>query len=304
MPLKIKLMATAALLASLLGFSILTAAPALAYSGRHQANPPNITVIRHRFGNRGFGLAFGYYRLMSPQTGATTALTPQASTVAQQASPAVVYINAYKNVPTYSVEYTQAADGTIQVNQTQTGTVNQEISSGSGFFITSGGYILTNKHVVSDATNTYMVNYNNTEIPAQVIYRDPNYDLAIVKVDGNNYPTLPLADSSGVTVGENVVAVGNALGRITDYATQGTVTALSQNITVDGDNGSAENLQNVLQTNAKLYPGDSGGPLLDLNGKVIGVNTATTVGSRFASAGFSIPINTAKSVISAAGITM
>ena len=294
---------------------LLAAAPALAFgppawfSFRPTANfsvGTNVPGIRFMFGARGSGLGLGMYRRQAAPGAATGAtLTSDGQTVATQASPAVVYINAYQNVPTYDITYTQDGDQ-LFMTKTQTGTASQEVSSGSGFFITANGYILTNNHVVADTTATYQVSYSNNmaQAVANVVYRDPADDLAIVKIDGSNFPTLSLGDSSGLTVGQTVISIGNALGRFTNYTTEGVITALDQTVTVNGDNGDSETLTNAIQTNARLYPGDSGGPLLNTSGQVIGLNTATMMGGRRYSLGYCIPINAAKAAIAAAGITL
>lgn len=224
------------------------------------------------------------------------------STLVAQASPSVVSIDGYKDVPVYTRRYIRRSDGTTAMTRTQVGTQKQKVSSGSGFFITANGYLLTNKHVVADTSAAYTVNYTGTsEVAAQIVYRDPDNDLAIVKIDGDNYPTIQLGDSSVLTVGERVVGIGNALGRFTDSVSSGAIVALGQDIVVGGNDGTSEKLTDVIETSAKLYPGDSGGPLLDPSGNAIGINTATTLGGRTI-AGYSIPINVAKSVIAKAGI--
>jgi serine protease Do len=249
----------------------------------------------------GFRFTIGSY---NPYAATADEISDQAGSVIEQASPSVVYVNGYKDVQTYVFHYSRRG-AALYITRGQAETASRQVSSGSGFFITSDGYILTNKHVVADDNAEYRVSIDgNSEVPAQVVYRDPNNDLAVIKIEGNNYPALQLGNSSDLALGQDVVAIGNALGRLTDFATQGTVTALSRNILVDEGNGSKESLNGVVQINAMLYPGDSGGPLLDLQGQVVAVNTATSLRSRGVVAGFSIPINVAKDVIEEAGIVL
>ncbi len=309
---KIFKLLTGVLAAALITTGLLLAVtPALAFgpSGYfYTARTNSNYFLRYGFSGRGFRFSFNQYPYKNQtavNSNSSTNLNADAQKVVSQASPAVVYVNAYKDMPAYSLQYSRSGRD-LHVMQTQTGTSNQETSSGSGFFITASGYILTNKHVVSDTGATYMVSYNNNsaQAPATVVYRDPNNDLAIVKIDGSNFPIIPLGDSSSLAVGQGVVSIGNALGEITNYATYGDVINLNQNITVEGDSGTSETLQGVIQTNAKLYPGDSGGPLLNTSGQAVGLNTATVMGGRKFSASFYIPINAAKNAIASAGIVL
>lgn len=241
---------------------------------------------------------FHLFQLNFPTFSTTTTTAPSQSDViaaVNQASPAVVYVNGYKSVPNHIFQY-----NFYSRSLSLSGTSAQEITSGSGFFFNSSGFILTNKHVVSDTTATYKVNYNGKDFQAQIVYRDPTNDLAIVKIDGSNYPTIKLGDSSQLSMGQNVIAIGNALGQFTNMSSQGVVTSLSANIVVNGEGGASEKLKGLVRSSVKLYPGDSGGPLLNLDGQAVAINTATTVNGT--STGYSIPINTAKDTILKAGL--
>ncbi|MBX4191435.1 MAG: trypsin-like peptidase domain-containing protein [Candidatus Doudnabacteria bacterium] len=168
----------------------------------------------------------------------------------------------------------------------------QEIGGGSGFIIRNDGLIVTNKHVVSDTTATYTVLMNDgKKYDAKVLARDPINDIALVKIDGNNFPTLPLGDSSDLEIGQRVIAIGNSLGQYQNTVTTGVVSGIGRTITAAGSTGS-EQLEGVIQTDAAINPGNSGGPLLDIDGSVIGVNTA--IDSQGQLVGFAIPVNDIK----------
>ena len=172
--------------------------------------------------------------------------------------------------------------------------------TGSGFFLDSDGYILTNNHVVESAANSGRITVETSDgkkYPAKLIGRDNSYDLAVLKINVQAAPTLQLGNSDQVLVGDAVIAIGSPLGL------SGTVTAgiiSSKNRAVTTGNGFGESsFINALQTDAAINPGNSGGPLVDLTGAVIGVNSAIAtlgVSSQAGSIGlgFAIPINQAK----------
>jgi S1-C subfamily serine protease len=179
----------------------------------------------------------------------------------------------------------------------------QEVGGGSGFIISSDGLILTNKHVVSDANAQYSVltNDGNT-YTAKVLARDPNQDLAVLKIDATNLPTVALGDSDGLQLGETAIAIGNALGQFSNTVSVGVVSGLGRTVTASApDTGAQETISGVIQTDAAINPGNSGGPLLDLRGDVIGIDTA--IASDAENIGFAIPINEAKSAIASVEAT-
>jgi serine protease Do len=181
----------------------------------------------------------------------------------------------------------------------QNGTEKKEIGGGSGFFVSSDGLILTNKHVVDQKDVEYTVFTNDEEKhTAKVIARDPILDIALIKIDppaGGGYPFLSLGDSDSLDVGQSVIAIGNALAEFRNTVSVGVISGLSRSITAGTNFGSSELLDHVIQTDAAINPGNSGGPLLDLSGRVIGVNVAVAQGSQ--SIGFALPINSVKGVI-------
>lgn len=177
----------------------------------------------------------------------------------------------------------------------QKGSETQKIGAGTGFLIRPEGYLITNRHVVEDAQATYTVLLSNgTQQTAQVIYRDPNIDMAILKIPGSAYAKAELGNSDALVLGQSVFAVGNALGEYSNSVSVGIISGLNRDIEASGGN-TTEKLTGVIQTDAAINPGNSGGPLVDLSGKIVGINVATVIGSNNIS--FSIPINKLKSVI-------
>lgn len=177
------------------------------------------------------------------------------------------------------------------------GQVYQQEAGGTGFIITNDGLIVTNKHVVSDANAAYTVVLSDGKgYDAKVQSLDPFQDLAVIKIDAKNLPVVELGDSDQLAVGQWVVAVGNALGTFDNSVTVGVVSAKNRKIEATDQNGSGgETLDGMLQTDAAINSGNSGGPLVNLKGQVVGINTATASGAQ--SIGFAIPINDAKTAI-------
>jgi serine protease Do len=170
-----------------------------------------------------------------------------------------------------------------------------EVGAGSGVIITSDGYILTNNHVVAGAKKSGVkVQLSDTrEFRAKVIGTDKYTDLAVLKIDANNIPIAALGNSEEVEVGHIVFAIGAPLG-LKSTMTQGIVSALGRNIGIIGDE---YGIENFIQTDAAVNPGNSGGPLVDILGQVIGINTAiATTNARYQGYSFAIPIKLAKQV--------
>ncbi len=167
----------------------------------------------------------------------------------------------------------------------------------TGFVVSSKGVIVTNKHVVLDNSTRYtVVTKDGQKYEIKRIYKDPLLDLAIVQIDGSDLKALELGDSSKLKVGQTVIAIGNALGRLTNTVTTGVVSGLGRQVVVgDPFSTSLESLENLIQTDAAINPGNSGGPLLNSAGQVIGVNVATTEGAQ--NIGFAIDINAIKPII-------
>ncbi|MFC1756583.1 S1C family serine protease [Patescibacteria group bacterium] len=181
----------------------------------------------------------------------------------------------------------------------QKGTERVEISSGTGFFVSEDGYLLTNKHVVADQKAEYTIVMNDgRSLPAIVMALDPFQDLAVLKIkpeEGEKFNHIPFANSDKIKVGQTVIAIGNTLGEFQNTVSIGIVSGIDRTVVATGSFGS-EKLQRIIQTDAAVNPGNSGGPLLDLEGKVIGINTAVAQGAE--NVGFALPINIAKKNIS------
>ena len=178
----------------------------------------------------------------------------------------------------------------------QNGTEKKQIGGGSGFFVSSDGLIVTNKHVVDQKDVEYTVFTNDgKKHTATVVARDPILDIALIRISGSNFPSLSLGNSETLEVGQSVIAIGNALAEFRNTVSVGVISGLARSITTGDFSGSIEVLDHVIQTDAAINPGNSGGPLLDLSGRVIGVNVAVAQGSQ--NIGFALPINSVKSVI-------
>jgi serine protease Do len=172
--------------------------------------------------------------------------------------------------------------------------IEQDI--GSGFIISADGLIVSNKHVVSDTSAKYKVVIGKDEVvEVKEIYRDPENDLAILRVDKKDLTPVRLGDSDKLKVGQTVIAIGTALGEFRSTVTKGVISGLGRGITAGNPFEGSERLENVIQTDAAINPGNSGGPLFSSAGEVIGVNVAVTQGAQ--SIGFALPINLVKDSI-------
>lgn len=171
---------------------------------------------------------------------------------------------------------------------------------GSGFFVRPDGYIITNRHVVNVPQTSYLVTLNNgKEYPAKLIGADPVLDLALIKIEEKNVPTVTLGDSSDLFVGQTVLAIGNSLAEFQNSVTKGIISGLGRQIIAGGEfDEAAEVIEGAIQTDAAINPGSSGGPLVSVYGEVIGVNTA--VSRRGQLVGFALPINSVKRLIESA----
>ncbi len=185
----------------------------------------------------------------------------------------------------------------IQVPQyRQKGMENKQVAAGTGFFVSEDGLIVTNKHVIEDASAEYWIITNNgKKAKAKVLATDPVQDIAILKIDGAtsaNYNFIPLGNSDQLSVGQTVIAIGNALGEFQNTVSVGVISGLHRSVVASGSASGEEILQEVIQTDAAINPGNSGGPLLDLNGQAVGINTAMANGAE--NIGFALPINIVK----------
>ena len=194
--------------------------------------------------------------------------------------------------------YASNVNSVVSINVSATtnyfGQTVQTAASGTGFFITEDGYILTNHHVISDASSVKVTLYNGETYDAKVIGSDEDYDIAVLKIDVTGATPVVLGDSSKVAIGESVAAVGNPLGELTFSMSEGIVSCVNRAINVDGTPF------NMIQVDCSINPGNSGGPLFNSYGEVIGIVSAkyssysnTTVEG----IGFAIPINDVVSLV-------
>src|SRR3989344_8277622 len=151
-----------------------------------------------------------------------------------------------------------------------------QIGGGSGFIVDPNGIILTNKHVIADPNAEYtIVTFDNKKYPAVILGRDPVDDVAILKIEAKNLPTIPLGESEHIELGQADLAIGNALGIFQNTVSSGIISGLSRSIAAKADQESpVQEMRGLLQTDAAINPGNSGGPLVNMNGEAIGINAA------------------------------
>ena len=209
------------------------------------------------------------------QVSSATTLTPAiTSSVIQNSMSSVVGI--YLSATT--INYTGASE-------------EEDLGSGSGVIITSDGYIVTNNHVVEGGQNIRVCLQDGSEYEATLIGTDSYSDLAVIKIDATGLPAATLGASSNMTVGDPVFAIGNPLGVLSSSVSQGIISGLDRTINVDGHN------MTLMQTDAAVNPGNSGGGLFNANGELIGIVNAKSYGLDVEGIGFAIPMDTAKSII-------
>lgn len=175
------------------------------------------------------------------------------------------------------------------------GQQTESASSGSGFIYTADGYIVTNQHVVANASSINVTLYNGDTYPATLVGSDSDYDVAVLKIDAKDLPAVTLGSSTDVNVGDTVMAIGNPLGELTFSMSQGIVSCVNRAINVEGTPF------NMIQVDASINPGNSGGPLMNLYGEVVGIVSAkysSYANTTVEGLGFAIPINDVQSIIS------
>lgn len=211
---------------------------------------------------------------------------------------AVVSVVITKNVPVYE-QYYETFDpwGFFNFPQVrENGTEEREVGGGSGFLVSNDGMIVTNNHVVADTEATYSIVLNNgITYTVEVLARDPQIDIAILKINQpieESLSYVTFGDSSTLKLGQTVIAIGNALAEFQNSVSVGVISGLARTIVASDEFGRSEQLDQVIQTDAAINPGNSGGPLLNSEGKVIGVNVATSRGAE--NIGFALPANVVK----------
>lgn len=216
--------------------------------------------------------------------------------VVKKVSPSVVTIAVKKSANNQSNPYSFFFDQEITPDKN----TPEEQYIGTGFVVKKDGIIVTNKHVVTDSTESYIVvDEKGGKYEVDDIYKDPLNDIAILSLKNppsKGFAVITLGTSSNLQVGQFVIAIGTALGEFRNTVTTGVVSGLGRGITAGNPyEGFVEKLDNVIQTDAAINPGNSGGPLLNSRGQAIGVNTA--VSSQGQNVGFAIPIDTVKESI-------
>ncbi|MCJ7519995.1 MAG: trypsin-like peptidase domain-containing protein [Anaerolineaceae bacterium] len=238
------------------------------------------------------------YSRMNIQTAAPQVIQSKAS-VEQPASHISVSTTDINTMITRVVEKVEPSVvkvvGVIPGQQTFFGMSDDQQVSGSGFIVTSDGYIVTNNHVVENVNQVEVILSDGTTIPAKIISTDVFADLAVLKTEGQMPGVAVLGDSDILKPGESVIAIGSPLGDFRNSVTVGVISATGRML----DTGSGYEMENLIQTDAAINSGNSGGLLVNLTGEVVGINTLVVRGDGMGSAiaegmGFAIPSNTAR----------
>jgi len=248
------------------------------------------------------GGGFAVYQVLHQDNAKTALVTSINQPLSQAASSLTVestdietsIVNAVQLVGPAVVTVT----GTIPGQMTFFGQSASETVSGSGIFISDQGYILTNNHVIEDVQDIQVILSGGEEYPASLVGTDQYSDIAILKTEGDVPAVATLGNSDILSPGESVIAIGSPLGEFVNTVTMGVVSATGRSI----DTGSGYQIENLIQTDAAINQGNSGGPLVNLAGQVIGINTLivrdSSSGTVAEGLGFAIPINTAQAVAS------
>lgn len=200
-------------------------------------------------------------------------------------------LDAYSRAVIEVVETVGPAVVSLSVDRNGDGDEEEENGAGSGVVIAPDGYILTNNHMARGAKGIVVTLTDGTSMDARIVGKDPMTDIAVIRAQGSRLPCAALGDSSRVRVGQLVIAVGNPYGFQSTVST-GVVSALNRDL----DTEDGRRIENVIQHTAPLNPGNSGGPLVDSSGRVVGINTAIIAMAQ--SMGFAIPANTARLIVS------
>ena len=254
-------------------------------------------------GGSGFGAAALMQKQSAPASNSVSSASSDASVMLegqrQTAALQVASIDTSKAL-TPSEVYAQNVNSTVGITTSITtnyfGYQTTGAAAGSGFILTADGYILTNYHVVESSDSIKVTTYDGTSYDAQLIGYDESNDIAVLKIDAADLTPVVLGDSDTLNVGDSVVAIGNPLGELTFTMTAGYISALDREITPD------RTPINMLQTDVAINAGNSGGPLFDMDGNVIGMTTAkvsgtTESGVSIEGLGFAIPINDVMRVV-------
>lgn len=242
--------------------------------------------------------ACGFGGAILAQNGSSTG-----KTTVQQSNRTATTVNVKKvdgqTLMSPSEVYASTVNSVVSINCSAVSTnifgqQTESASSGSGFIYTADGYIVTNQHVVANASSINVTLYNGDTYPATLVGSDSDYDVAVLKIDAKDLPAVTLGSSTDVNVGDTVLAIGNPLGELTFSMSQGIVSCVNRAINVEGTPF------NMIQVDASINPGNSGGPLMNLYGEVVGIVSAkysSYANTTVEGLGFAIPINDVQSII-------
>jgi S1-C subfamily serine protease len=263
-------------------------------------------VVRHTLTRRNWlwvvVVAAAVAAVLGALVGATVGVGSQ-QTIVERFRPDTSVAGAQMDIPAVLQKVEPAVVSVDSTSVASGGSTNGDVveAAGTGMILTSGGEVLTNNHVVADATTVTITLFGQTQArAAHVIGTDPGNDLALVQINGaSGLPTVSLGNSDAAQVGDDVLAIGNALALAGGPSvTQGIVSAKNRSLSAENDSGQTENLIGLLQTDAAINPGNSGGPLVDAQGQVIGMNTAVASSSSgnapAQNIGFAIAIDSVK----------
>jgi serine protease Do len=248
------------------------------------------------------GGGFAVYEVMNQDRATTAVVSAIDQPVSQGASTLTVDSTDIETSIVDSVQKVGPAvvtvTGTIPGQMTFFGQSTDETVSGSGVFISEQGYILTNNHVINGAQDIQIILSGGEHYPVDLVGTDAYSDIAILKTDSKVPAVATLGNSDLLSPGESVIAIGSPLGEFVNTVTVGVVSATGRSI----DTGNGYQIENLIQTDAAINQGNSGGPLVNLAGEVVGINTLIVRGSNSGTVaeglGFAIPINTAQAVAS------
>jgi serine protease Do len=218
--------------------------------------------------------------------------------IVRSALPAVVSIVIKKDIAQQTIVYDELPWFGLRVPRISEGLPQErEIGGGTGFIVSADGLIVTNKHVIDDEDARYSIMLDNGhQVDATVVDQDPLYDLAILQIsEPGDYPYLTFETQADVQLGQSVIAIGNALAEFPNSVSVGVISGLARSIVADDSQGGAETIHNLIQTDAAINLGNSGGPLINLSGKVVGVNVAVARSSE--NIGFSLPARLADQIV-------
>ena len=234
--------------------------------------------------------------VLTPVSGTAPEGSASIADVAERVTPAVVSIRSTRAVrPRQNLGAPPGMEEFLEQFERQQ--PREQTGDGSGFIVSKDGFIITNNHVVADATVIEVTLSDRRRFKARIVGRDETTDVAVIKIDGGDFPTIPLGDDEQTRIGEWVVAVGNPLG-LDFTVTAGIISSKNRGAEVRLPNTGNLSINDFLQTDAAINPGNSGGPLINLRGEVIGVNSAIASQTGFYSGyGFAIPITLAKAVM-------